>query len=307
MHKPVLLTETMELMGVREGGSYIDATVGLGGHAQALLERMGERGRLLGIDRDDQALSQATERLSAWKGQCRLEHGNFSDLKAIVERWGIERVDGVLFDLGVSSYQFDEPERGFSIQHDGPLDMRMDRSQSLTAADLVNTMKEQDLADLIWSLGEERASRRVARWIVRERDRQRIGTTGQLADLVLRAKGGRRGRIHPATQTFQALRMAVNRELENLGAGLEAALELVKNGGRIAAITFHSLEDRVVKHFFAKHEGRWASLPAGGREWVGSLPRVRRINRKPVTAGVEEVEQNPRARSAKLRVVEKVD
>jgi 16S rRNA (cytosine1402-N4)-methyltransferase len=185
--------------------------------------------------------------------------------------------------------------------------MRMDRTQKLTAARLVNESDEEVLADILWRLGEESASRRIAKWICSERRQGAIETTGQLAELVERAKGGRRGKIHPATKTFQALRMAVNRELESVEAGVESALKLVAPGGRVAIISFHSLEDRVVKHGFARHVGAWESLPAGGKRWVGERPVARRITRKPVTASEEELLSNPRARSAKLRVVERVD
>lgn len=307
MHEPVLLKEVVELMGIRAGGQYVDGTVGGGGHASAILERAGVEGRLLGIDRDADALARAGETLGAGGPRCVLEHGNFADMIEIAQRHGIERVDGVLLDLGMSSHQVDDPARGFSFQQDGPLDMRMDRTQDLTAARLVNELDEASLANLLWRLGEESASRRIARAIAEARGVRRIETTGRLAEIVGEAQGGRRGRIHPATRTFQALRMAVNREIESLERGLEAALRLVATGGRVAVISFHSLEDRTVKHGFARHAGRWESLPAGGRQWVGERPAVRWITRKPVTPSEEELARNPRARSAKLRIVERTD
>ena len=307
MHKPVLLKEVIELMGVRPGGRYIDGTLGGGGHAQAVLERIGKGGRLLGIDRDAEALARAADRLKAWIPACVFEQGDFADMSAIARRHDMDRVDGILLDLGMSSNQVDDPARGFSFTHDGPLDMRMNLSQSLTAADLVNTAAEEELANLLWRLGEESASRRIARLLVDERRREPIRTTGRLAELVARAKGGPRGRIHPATRTFQALRMAVNHELESLEAGLEAAIGLLGRGGRLAVISFHSLEDRIVKHRLSAHVGRWESLPQGGREWQGERPALGWVMKKPATASDEELEDNPRARSAKLRVAERVD
>ena len=306
MHQPVLLKEVIELMGVKPGGRYIDGTVGAGGHASAIMEKAGFGGQLLGIDRDAAALARTAEKLSKWGSGCVLEQGDFADMIAMAERHDLKDVDGVLLDLGMSSDQVDSPERGFSFLQDGPLDMRMDLSQELTAAKLVNEIGEPALADLLWRLGEEAASRRIAKRICEERARRPIETTAQLAEIVSEAMGGRRGRIHPATRTFQALRMAVNSELESLERGLDAALNLVAPGGRVAVISFHSLEDRVVKQKFVGHAGRWESLPAGGRHWVGERPAVRRITRKPVTASDGELAENPRARSAKLRVVERV-
>jgi 16S rRNA (cytosine1402-N4)-methyltransferase len=304
MHKPVLLEEVVELMRIRPGGRYIDGTLGSAGHAKAILERAGANGELLGIDRDADALARAAENLSAWGARALLEHGDFADMSIIAKRRGMEGVDGVLLDLGMSSDQVDTPDRGFSFLHDGPLDMRMDRSQAATAADLVNHSGEQELANLLWKLGEESASRRVAKFIVAERERSPITTTGRLAEVVARAKGVR-GRIHPATKTFQALRLAVNHELESLESGLESALDLVKPGGRVAVISFHSLEDRIVKQVFSAHVGRWESLAAGGQEWVGRRPIAEWVTRKLVTASEHEMADNPRSRSAKLRVVER--
>ena len=219
----------------------------------------------------------------------------------------VSDVDGVLLDLGFSSDQMDDAARGFSFQAEGPLDMRLDRSEPRTAADLVNGMEESELADVIFELGEERDARRIARAIVAERVRSPIRTTRRLADVVAAAKRGPRGKIHPATQTFQALRIAVNRELESLDRGLEGALALVKPGGRVGVISFHSLEDRRVKRFFAEHAGRWESLEQGGERWVGAEPQVKLVTRKPVTASEDEIRANPRARSAKLRVAERVN
>jgi 16S rRNA (cytosine1402-N4)-methyltransferase len=306
MHQPVLLDEVMEHLAVKPGGTYIDGTVGGGGHAAAMAERAGAGGRLLGLDQDDTALALARSRLQPFPW-VRVEYGNFADMKAMAQREGFAPADGILLDIGVSSMQLDTAERGFSFQHDAALDMRMDRRQGRTAADLVNTMGGPELAELLWTLGEERASRRIARFIEEARAKAPLRTTGQLADLVTRAKGGRRGRLHPATQTFQALRMAVNDELGALRRGLAGALDLLRPGGRLAVISFHSLEDRVVKQTFAAHAGRWESLPAGGERWVGEAPAVTWVVKSPVMASEREVAENPRARSAKLRVVERTN
>lgn len=308
MHQPVLLDAVIELMAVKRGGSYIDGTVGAGGHSREILRRIGTEGRLLGIDRDAGALAEMRKR---WAGKAPgnvvLEYGNFADMVAIAQRNKMQAVDGILLDIGFSSDQVDAAERGFSFMREGPLDMRMDRSQSLTAADMVNQTEEHTLAWMIRQYGEEPAAVRIARAIVRERCRAPIRTTTQLASIVETAKGGRRGGIHPATQTFQALRIAVNGELESLERGLESALPLLVVGGRLAVITFHSLEDRIVKNFFMRHAGRWESLQEGGQRWVGDRPAVKRITRKPRTASPEEIERNPRARSAKLRVIERAE
>lgn len=307
MHVPVLLDEVAERLGIREGGLYIDGTVGAGGHAARILQRAGPRGKLLGIDRDAEALARAAERLAEWRGQCIFEQGDFADMSDFVRLHKLGPADGILLDLGMSSEQVEDPERGFSFQQDGPLDMRMDRSQSLTAADLVARLDESALADLLQRYGEEPDARRIARCIVEERERVAITTTGHLADLVCRTKGGRRGRIHPATRTFQALRMAVNHELESLEKTLQTAPALLAPGGRLAVISFHRLEDRLVKQYGARHVGRWESLPGGGRRWVGERPLCRWLTRKPVIPSAEERRANPRARSAKLRVLERIE
>lgn len=305
-HCPVLLEETMELLSVRDGGTYVDGTLGGGGHAEAILRRIGANGRLLAIDLDPEAIARAQVRFAAYGGVCRLMHGNYADMAALVHANNIRDVDGVLFDCGVSSDQLDVPERGFSFRADGPLDMRMDPTCGETAADLIARLPETELADLIWRWGEETAARKIARRIAEERLRAPICTTGRLAEVVADASGGRHGRIHPATKTFQALRMAVNDELGGLQKGLLAALDIVRPGGRVAVITFHSLEDRLVKQLFVEHVGRWVSLQGGGAEWKGATPAVRRVTRKPVIAGDGEQLHNPRARSAKLRVVERI-
>jgi len=306
MHVPVLKKEVLDLLGVSGGGRYIDGTLGLGGHTEAILERSDPDGRVLGLDRDPEALTRAGQRLARFKARCLLVHGNYANVVDLAEAAAFTGVDGVLFDLGVSSMQLDEADRGFSFMRDGPLDMRMDTTQSTTAADLVNGWSEAELANVIFRYGEEPASRRIAAAVVRERSIEPITTTGRLAGIVARAKGGRGGKIHPATQTFQALRMAVNEELEGLRRGLEGALRVLRPGGRLAVITFHSLEDREVKRCFRAHQPREESLPQGGSRQTGAPPLVSWVNRKTVKAGAQEARENPRARSAQLRVVERM-
>ncbi len=305
MHRPVLLEEVMDWMQVREGGHYVDATLGGGGHAEALLERSGARGRLLGLDADPEAVARCRERLARFGDRAVVVHARFSGMVAPARAHGLGEVDGILLDLGVSSFQLDEPGRGFSFRAEGPLDMRMNPQDAVPARELVRTLGEAELARLLRELGGEPEARRVARRIVRERERAPIDTTTRLAAVVAAAKGGRRGGRHPATRTFQALRIAVNRELEELDEGLEAALALLRPGGRLAVIAFHSLEDRRVKQCFRAHAGRWVSLAEGGRRREGAAPPVRRLTRKPVEPGDAERAENPRSRSARLRVAER--
>jgi 16S rRNA (cytosine1402-N4)-methyltransferase len=306
MHLPVLLTETVERLRPRPGGVYIDGTLGSAGHAAAIVRAMAGQGLFIGLDRDPEALERAGAVLAGMGDGIRLVHANFAEMEDVAREAGVKQADGIMMDLGVSSNQIGTPERGFSFQDDGPLDMRMDPTRPPTAADLVNGWSEEALAACFRDLGEERRARAVARAIGREREKAPIVTTGQLAAVVERVLGGRRGRIHPATRVFQALRMEVNAELASLDRGLEAGLALLAPGGRMAVISFHSLEDRVVKQCFARHAGRMVSLAAGGEAWEGIEPSVWRVTRKPVTAGEAELAANPRARSAKLRVVERL-
>jgi 16S rRNA (cytosine1402-N4)-methyltransferase len=306
MHQPVLLDEVLELLNLREGGIYIDGTLGSGGHTEAILERIGESGMVLAIDRDRDALERSGKRLERFGSRCRYAHGNYADIARIAANEGISAVDGILMDLGVSSEQIDTAERGFSFMHAGPLDMRMNQGDSRTAADVVNRESENDLVRILRIYGEERSARRVASVIVQRRSERLFETTDDLAEVISVAKGGRRGRTHPATQSFQAIRMVVNGELEGVEDGLRDGTELLKDGGRMAVITFHSLEDRIVKRFFADHEGRWESLAAGGEQWAGKLPTMKRITRKPVQPSEAECRSNPRARSSKLRVAERI-
>jgi 16S rRNA (cytosine1402-N4)-methyltransferase len=286
-HRSVLLHETLELLAVRPGGLWVDGTVGLGGHAGAILERSAPDGRLLGTDRDGETLEHARHALAGYGARVSLLHADYREIPRLL---GTQRADGVLLDLGVSSAQLDDPGRGLSFQADGPLDMRMDRSGGETAAELVNRAGERELADLIHRYGEEPASRRIARAIVEERRRGRIRTTGELAAVVRRAAGrSRRPGLHPATRTFQALRIRVNRELEGLQPALLAIARCLAPGGRMAVISFHSLEDREAKQAFR-------ALGSQG---------FRVLTRKPLRPGPAELMANPRARSARLRAVER--
>lgn len=306
MHIPVLLREVVDSLAIRPGGVYVDGTLGRGGHAREILLRGGAGTTLVGIDRDEQALAESAARLESVAGaNVVLVHGCHGSLAEIVQKKGIGEVDGILLDLGVSSPQLDEPGRGFSFRADGPLDMRMDRSRDVTAASLVATRTEAELAGILQTLGEEPNARRIARAIVQARAARPIETTGQLAELVERTVG-RHGPHHPATRTFQALRMAVNDEIGELERALDGGLGVLKTGGRFAVITFESLTDRIVKRFFAAHAGRMVSLQQGGERWEGLLPRVRPVTRRAVVASAEETDVNPRARSAKLRTVERM-
>jgi 16S rRNA (cytosine1402-N4)-methyltransferase len=305
MHLPVLLEETIESLAIKPSGLYLDGTLGSAGHSKRIIEKLDD-GFLVGIDRDEEALARAAENLKDFEGKFRLLHGNYGDCEDLVKETGLDMFDGILLDIGVSSNQLDEAERGFSFMRAGPLDMRMDQTQTLSAKDIVNTYDPDELANVIFRFGEERASRRIANAIFRERLNGDITTTDQLADLVDKALGGRKGsKKHPATKTFQALRMEVNGELDALSNGLTGALNLLKPGGRLAVITFHSLEDRLVKNFFKEHVGKEVALQAGGSHWQGKNPRLNFINKKPRIAQAQELEENPRSRSAKLRVIEK--
>jgi len=291
-HVPVMSDEVIEWLAPGRGGVFVDCTIGLGGHAAALLDAGADR--VVGLDRDEEALASAREALATWAGRVDLVHADFRQLEAVLDERGIELVDGALADLGLSSFQIEHGDRGFSFQRDEPLDMRMDRSGGPTVAELLSSASELELADVIFAYGEERYSRRIARAIARAQELGPIERTGQLAGIVRRAVP-RKGfqRIDPATRTFQALRIWVNRELEGLDAFLSAAAGRLRAEGRLAVITFHSLEDRIVKHTF-RHLGQ----PGSGT--------CRVLTRKPILPSEAEVERNPRARSAKLRVVERI-
>ena len=283
-------SEVLEYLKPRPGSVIVDATVGVGGHAAEILERITPGGRLIGIDRDEESLLVASENLKKFEGSLELVHGDFRNIDNILRDLNIKKIDGIVFDLGISSYQLDKEDRGFSFRYDAPLDMRMDKTSYILAYDLVNNLTEKEISDILWSFGQERWHNRIARYLVRERSRSPITTTGQLKDIVNRAiphKFGNAGRIHPATRTFQALRIAVNRELEALGEALCKVPDFLKDGSSVCVISFHSLEDRIVKHNFRENAQK-------GIYRIGT--------KKPLLPERREIQDNPRARSAKMRV-----
>lgn len=305
-HIPVLLKETVELLQCKKGGIYIDCTVGAGGHAERILELTSPDGVVVGIDQDEEILKTAEERLKRFGERIRLMHGNFSDIKGIIKD---ERADGILFDLGISSYQLEDKDRGFSFMSDAPLDMRMDKKAEITAADIINRSSERELSDIIFKYGEERFAKRIASFIVMERERKPIATTLQLSDIVINAIPARfRPRdIHPATRTFQALRIAVNRELEILEKSLLNAVDILKPKGRMCVISFHSLEDRIAKRTFQRLEKGCICPPKIPICQCGIKPSIKIITKRPVTPSEMEIKANPRSRSAKLRAAEKLE
>ncbi|MCA9499591.1 MAG: 16S rRNA (cytosine(1402)-N(4))-methyltransferase RsmH [Nitrospira sp.] len=295
VHIPVLVEEICFWLNPLPGGIYVDCTVGIGGTSLKILEKSGKNARIIGLDRDYQAVALAKKALSEYETSVNIIHGNFTHIKDFVQKSGYEKVDGIVFDLGVSSLQLDQSERGFSFSLSGPLDMRMDQTQEVTAADLVNHLPEKELADVIFEYGEERYSRRIARAIVQARSAGPIQTTQALVSVLEDALpyAYKKGRLHFATRTFQALRIWVNRELDLLEPALRDAIDLLKDGGRVCVVAFHSLEDRIVKHTFrsmAQREHQKVSL----------------LVKKPVIPNMLEIQQNPRARSAKLRVAERL-
>jgi 16S rRNA (cytosine1402-N4)-methyltransferase len=306
-HIPVMPKEVQDLLQCKPGGTYVDATIGLGGHAEAILERIQPGGQLIGIDRDKESLERVQVRLKPFAQNLRLLHDNYKNLPLILNNLAGPPVDGILVDLGVSSYQLTSPERGFSFQSDVMLDMRMDRTQQWTAADLVNKLSEGELADLIYRYGEERLSRRIAAAIVQERSKAPITRCMQLAGIISRAFRVRGHQaIHPATRTFQALRIAVNEELEGLEEFLSEAFGFLKPGGRIVVIAFHSLEDRIVKRAFRRLAGQCVceappELCKCPRQQLANL-----LTPRPMTPGPKELAANPRARSARLRSLERL-
>lgn len=307
-HRPVMVTEVIASLRLRAGATVMDGTVGGGGHAEAILAATAPDGILIGIDADDEALAEAHRRLARFGKRAVLVKGNFAELEGILTEQKIGAVDGILLDLGVSSNQLDSPERGFSFSQEAPLDMRMDRSRPQSAADLVSSLPWEELARIIKGFGEERMAGRIARAIVAERERSPIRTTTDLAGIVVRTlpPGAERQKIHPATRTFQALRIAVNDELTSLQRAIEDGTERLKPEGRFSIISFHSLEDRIVKNAFrAREKGCTCppDLPVCG---CNAKPKLRVITRKPVTPGDEELGSNPRARSAKLRTAERI-
>jgi 16S rRNA (cytosine1402-N4)-methyltransferase len=304
IHLPVLLQEVLQFLEPQKGGLFVDATIGLGGHARAILEAAGQRGQLLGIDRDAEVLHLAARRLASVAARYELVHANFSEIREIAVQKNIDHCRGILADLGVSSLQLNSPERGFSFQNAGPLDMRMDRELDLTAAEVVNHSAERDLANLIFTYGEERHSRRIARSIVKARP---LNSTKELADVIAKAvhkKGYQR--IHPATRTFQALRIFVNDELARIPRFISSAVDLLASAGRIAIISFHSLEDHIVKDCFRRLSQDCVCQPGTLKCECGNQRLLKVLTKKPVVASEVERHRNPRSRSAKLRVAEKI-
>lgn len=301
-HVPVLCAEVIQALAPRSGGRYIDCTVGYGGHARAILEHSSPDGRLLGLDADPQAIAVAGQNLAPWRERVVLVHSNFVHVASIAYAYQFAPADGILLDLGWSSGQVEDPERGFSFMVDGPLDMRYDPSGGVTAADLVNSLSEQELADLLWEYGEERHARRIAKAIVAHRP---ITRTRQLAELIERTVG-RREKIHPATRTFQALRIRVNNELDVLQRTLEQLPDLLAPGGVLVVISFHSLEDRAVKRFMQREASACICPPDAPVCTCGHVPRLELMYKKPVVPTPVEVAANPRARSAKLRAARRL-
>ncbi len=311
MHEPVLLEEVLDLLQPGPGALVVDATLGGGGHAEAILERTGPDGRLIGLDRDDEALAAASRRLARFGERARLVRASFGELGAVLEAEAVSNVDAVLFDLGVSSWQLDAPERGFRFSEDAgadtPLDMRMDRRQPRTAADLLAHAPAGELERIFREYGELPGAARLARAIVDRRERAPLRTSADLVALVREARVGGGRRHHPATLVFQALRVAVNDELAALGAGLEAAIDALRPGGRLAVIAYHSLEDRRVKQCLRAAERGCVCPPRIPVCICGQRPRVRAVVRRAVMPGEDEIRHNPRARSARLRVAERIE
>jgi 16S rRNA (cytosine1402-N4)-methyltransferase len=303
-HTPVLYQQVLSALRPSAGSRYIDGTVGAGGHAFGILEASAPEGQLLAIDRDKEALEVARRRLAPFGDRVHLRHGSFENMRQHVQGLGWASVHGVLLDLGLSSMQLADGERGFSFQRTGPLDMRFDRSQGVRAVDLINNLDREALADLIYRYGEEHQARRIAEAIVAARP---LETTEELAHLVMQALKGRRGRIHPATQTFQALRIAVNDELSALRQGLEQAVKILEPGGRLVVIAFHSLEDRIVKRYLRRETRECICPPEQPICTCDHEPRVRLLTRSPIRPDQAEREANPRSRSARLRAAERIN
>ena len=306
-HISVLLNECIENLNIKPDGVYVDGTLGLGGHSYEIASRL-TTGRLIGIDRDETAIARAGERLAPFAGKITLVHGNFSDTASILDDLGIDAVDGMLFDLGVSSPQLDEAERGFSYMNDAPLDMRMDRSEGLTAYDVVNDYSADRLNRIFWDYGEERYARRISAAIIAAREKKPVETTFELVDIIKGAlpAAALREKQHPAKRCFQAIRIAVNDELGAISALMDTAPDKLKTGGRLCVISFHSLEDRIVKSGIAARENGCTCPREAPICTCGFIKTLKSVCRKPILPGADEIERNPRARSAKLRVAERV-
>jgi len=303
-HIPVLYHEIINALAPFSGGLYIDGTLGAGGHAWGILNASSPHGKLLGIDLDSQALVVANRRLSLFADRAILRQGSYTEMKTFSKELGWDFIDGIILDFGVSSIQLDTQDRGFSFQADAPLDMRFGNQTSITAADIVNTYPERELADIIWRFGEEKFSRKIARWICENRP---IHTTTELANLVKKAYGKQVSQIHPATRTFQAIRIAVNEELRAIETVIPIAIDLLKPGGRLAIISFHSLEDRLVKTIFKQESKNCICPPEQPICTCNHKAGIKEINKKPIEANQIEKSENPRSRSAKLRIAEKLN
>ena len=306
-HVPVLFQETIDSLSVRPDGVYVDGTLGGGGHSEGICSLLGPDGILIGIDRDTDALAAAADRLKDVSCHTSFVHGNYTDIKEIIRREGISAIDGAVLDLGVSSFQLDEAERGFSYMHSAPLDMRMDRSASFSAYDVINGYSREDLTRIIREYGEEKWASRIASFIVQEREGRPVETTGQLVEIIKKAvpASARRQGPHPAKRTFQAVRIEVNDELGGLRTAVDQFIDVLAPGGMLCIITFHSLEDRIVKQRFQKGENPCV-CPPGLPCVCGKMPEIRRIPKKAVLPSAAEIAANPRARSAKLRVARKL-
>jgi 16S rRNA (cytosine1402-N4)-methyltransferase len=302
-HLPVLYQQVLSALTPRAGGRHIDGTLGLGGHAEGILDQSAPDGELLGLDRDQAALDLSAVRLRDYGDRVHLRHASYVEMRQVAEELRWSAADGILLDLGLSSMQLDDPQRGFSFRHDGPLDMRFDTTQSLTAAELVNETNPDELASILARFGEEPRARRVARAIVAARP---LRTTRELAEVVTRAAARKRGGLDPSTRTFQALRIAVNNELDALETGLEQAIDLLAPGGRIVVISFHSLEDRIVKRTFARESRDCICPPRQPTCTCDHTAQLRLITRRPMRPDQAEVQANPRARSARLRAAERI-
>lgn len=306
-HYSVMLSETIDGLNVKDGGIYADGTLGGGGHSLEILSRA-KNVRLIGIDQDEEAIFAAQQRLSGFSKQTDFVHNNFSNIKTVLDELGIEEIDGMVLDLGVSSYQLDNAERGFSYMVSAPLDMRMDKSKPKTAFDVVNEYSEDELTDIFYSYGEEKWSRRIAKFIIDERNRNPIETTSQLAELVKSAipKKAREGALHPEKRVFQAIRIEVNGELKILENAIIDITDRLKKGGRLSIITFHSLEDRIVKQTFLKLQKGCICPPDFPVCVCGNKPKIKLITKKPILPTPKELQENSRSKSAKLRVCEKL-
>lgn len=307
-HKSVLLNETIEGLNVRKGKIYLDGTLGGAGHSYEILKKLDKTGLLIGIDQDQEALKAARERLSEFKN-VEYFNLNYIDFEKALDELGIEKIDGVLLDIGVSSYQFDNPERGFSYRFDAPLDMRMDKSLEISAKDIVNTYSEDEITEIIREYGEEKWASRISKFIVQERKNKKIDTTFELVEIIKNAipAGARRNGPHPAKRTFQALRIEVNKELDVLKNSIDKFVHRLNPGGRIAIITFHSLEDRIVKNSFKYLEKDCICPPTSPICTCNKKREIKIITRKPITASEEELKENNRSHSAKLRIAEKLE